>query len=94
MDDKFSYKPVTDADIELFNKHKDAINAAVRSKISSVPADFDLKPVRIALPENKFVKISFLTGGAFMRPPDQPDWKPPGPTISVDDSIKSTPDEE
>lgn len=65
-DSQFSYKPVTNVDLELFNqvshdhsffcctfstnkligfKHQQSIDKAVREKHSSIPADFDLKPV-------------------------------------------------
>ncbi|CAF1010717.1 unnamed protein product [Rotaria sp. Silwood1] len=107
-DPRFCYKSVTDIDLEIFNKYKSSINSEVRKKYPSVPANFELKPVRvrhveacgtihdykIALPDNKFVKVSFLTGGDYMPPPDRkPDWKPPEPRITVDDTLTSTADE-
>ncbi|CAF3573750.1 unnamed protein product [Rotaria sp. Silwood1] len=88
--------------------YKNSINSEVRKKHPSVPANFELKPVRvrhieacgtihdykIALPDNKFVKISFLTGALQMYPPGvKPPEHPPEPTISVDDQLTSTADE-
>ncbi|CAF0905308.1 unnamed protein product [Rotaria sordida] len=84
------------------------MNSEVRKKYPSVPANFELKPVRarhieacgtihdykIALPDNKFVKISFLTGGMQMYPPgEKPPQHPPDPRITVDDTLTSTADE-
>ncbi|CAF4160883.1 unnamed protein product [Adineta steineri] len=107
-DDRFSYKPVVDTDLELFNKHKGSIESAVRKKHSSIPANFELKPVtarhieacgtihdyKIAVPDNKFAKISFVTGAMEVHPPgqDRPQH-PPEPTISVGDELTSTADE-
>ncbi|CAF1479612.1 unnamed protein product [Rotaria sordida] len=107
-DPRFAYTSVMEKDLEMFNKYKNSIDSEVRKKHPSIPANFELKPVRvrhipacgtihdfkIALPDNKFLKISFLTGGDYMPPPDRtPDWKPPEPHINVDDTLTSTPDE-
>ncbi|CAF2728691.1 unnamed protein product [Rotaria sp. Silwood2] len=49
---------------------------------------------KIAVPGNKFVKISFLVGGMQMLPPGQkPPQQPPEPKITVDDALTLTADE-
>ncbi|CAF4286379.1 unnamed protein product [Rotaria sordida] len=109
MDDSpFTYKSVTDEDLEMFTKHKNTINSEVRKKHRSIPANFELKPVRarhvpacgtihdfkIALPDNQFVKVSWITGAMQMYPPgENPPEHPPEPHINVDDTLTSTPDE-
>ncbi|CAF1233620.1 unnamed protein product [Rotaria magnacalcarata] len=106
-DTRFLYKSLVDEDFQLFNKHKNSIDREVRKTFPSIPADFELKPVlvrnleacgtihnfKIALPDNKFAKISFLTGGFVMRPPGQTGpYEPPEPRISVDEALTSTAD--
>ncbi|CAF3327957.1 unnamed protein product [Rotaria socialis] len=108
MDDsRFLYKPLADEDFALFNKHQKSIDREVRKTFPSIPANFELKPVlvrnleacgtihnfKIALPNNEFAKISFLTGGFIMRPPGETGpYQPPEPNISVDETLTSTAD--
>ncbi len=45
------------------------------------------------MPDNKFAKVSFHTGGDYMPPPGVKDYKPPEPTFTVDPTTTSPADE-
>ncbi|CAF1115394.1 unnamed protein product [Rotaria sordida] len=94
-DPRFCFKSVTDKDMELFNKYKKSIDSEVRKiRARHIEACGTIHDYKIALPDNKFVKISFLTGGMQMYPPgEKPPQHPPDPRITVDDTLTSTADE-
>ncbi|CAF3418145.1 unnamed protein product [Rotaria sp. Silwood1] len=97
-----SFHPLNDDDRELFQRHAKGIEKKVRETFPSIPAGFTLKPVTIrktigcgmfydimiALPEHKFAKVSFHTGGHPM--PRDPGAPEPEQHYTVDETPSSS----
>ncbi|CAF1144576.1 unnamed protein product [Rotaria sp. Silwood1] len=100
-----SYHPLTSQDEELYQLHAEGIEQKVHETFPEIPSDFQLKPValrktnmcairyefKLALPDDKFAKVSFMLGGDMMIPPGE--RKPQAPNYNVEPTSASLDDD-
>ncbi|CAF1147654.1 unnamed protein product [Rotaria sordida] len=97
-----NFHPLKGDDHELYGRHAKGIEKKVRETFPSIPSNFVLKPVTIrkthgcgmfydfmiALPDGKFAKVSFHSGGhPIQRAPGEPE---PEEHYNVDETPMSS----
>ncbi|CAF1216825.1 unnamed protein product [Rotaria magnacalcarata] len=71
------FNSLTHEDRELFDSYKDSINSRIHETFSSIPTDYEVKPLsihrqldcdtfytyKVALPDHQIAEVSFHLGG-------------------------------